>query len=60
MKFLELVNKRYSARSYKADKVEKEKIDYILECARRAPSAVNFQPWHFLVIRNEENRNKIQ
>lgn len=24
MKFLELVNKRYSARSYKADKVEKE------------------------------------
>ena len=60
MKFLELVNKRYSARSYKADKVEKEKIDYILECVRRAPSAVNCQPWHFLIIRNEENRNKIQ
>lgn len=60
MNFLDIVNKRYSARSYKADKVENEKVDYILECARRAPSAVNFQPWHFLVVRNDENRLKVQ
>ena len=60
MDFLELAKNRFSLRKFSDKKVEKEKIDYILECARRAPSAVNFQPWHFLIIRNEENRNKIQ
>ncbi len=60
MDFLELTQKRFSARSYKSDPVEQEKINYLLECARRAPSAVNFQPWHFLVIKSEEQRKKVQ
>lgn len=50
MNFLELVKARYSARRYAARQVETEKLDYILECARLAPSAVNFQPWRFRVI----------
>ena len=41
MDFLELTKKRYSVRSYTSQEVEKEKLDYILECARYAPSAVN-------------------
>ncbi len=59
MKFLELVKKRYSARSYTFDTVEQEKLDYILECARFAPSAVNYQPWKFIVVKSEENRRKL-
>ena len=39
MIFLELVKNRYSCRAYKSINVEKEKLDYILECVRFAPSA---------------------
>ena len=47
MNFLELVKNRYSCRAYKSLEVEKEKLDYIMECVRLAPSAVNKQPWLF-------------
>ena len=57
--FLELVKARYSARAYSDRVVEQEKIDYILECARLAPSAVNFQPWRFIVVESEEKRTAL-
>lgn len=60
MNFLELVKSRYSARNYKPDRIEQEKIDYIIECARFAPSAVNYQPWHFIIVKSEEQRHKLQ
>ena len=41
MSFLELVEKRYSCRSYQPQSVEQAKLDYIMECVRLAPSAVN-------------------
>ncbi|MBQ3260663.1 MAG: nitroreductase family protein [Alistipes sp.] len=58
--FLDLVEARYSSRSYSDRKVESEKIDYILECARLAPSAVNFQPWRFLIVESEQKRQLLQ
>lgn len=60
MNFLELTKKRFSARNYKSDMVEQEKLDYIIECARRAPSAVNYQPWQFIVVKSEDQRRKVQ
>lgn len=60
MDFLELVRKRFSARSYTSDKVEQDKMDYIIECARLAPSAVNYQPWHFIVVGSEEQKQKLR
>lgn len=60
MDFLELVRKRSSVRSYQAKEIEAEKLEYILECARIAPSACNKQPWHFFVIRGEEGKEKIK
>ena len=56
---LELIEARYSARAYSDRKVEQEKIDYILECARLAPSAVNFQPWRFILVESEEKRKAL-
>ena len=56
---LELIETRYSARSYSDMVVEQEKIDYILECARLAPSAVNFQPWKFIIVESEEKRTAL-
>lgn len=59
MNLRELCESRYSARSYLEKEIEKEKIDYILECARLAPSAANFQPWLFYVVTAKEVREEI-
>jgi len=49
--FLELVKLRQSDRAYDATRpVEQEKLDYILEAARLAPSACDAQPWKFVVV----------
>lgn len=60
MDFLELTKERYSVRSYTSKEVEKEKLDYILECARYAPSAVNKQPWQFIVVQNDLKKKELQ
>lgn len=56
MDFLELVSERYSVRKYEQRGIEKEKLDYVLECARLAPLAVNRQPWKLIVAQSEEAR----
>lgn len=45
MNILELSEKRFSARKYTAEPVAQSDLDYIMECVRLAPSAVNKQPW---------------
>lgn len=60
MTFKDLAQRRFSLRIYKEQAVEKEKIDYILDCARLAPSAANFQPWHFYVITSEADKLEVQ
>ena len=50
MDFLELCEKRYSCRKYLEKGVEREKIERCLEASRLAPSAVNAQPWSFIVV----------
>jgi nitroreductase len=52
--FLEIARKRYSCRNYDSRPVEQEKLELILEAGRVAPSAVNFQPWLFYVIRETD------
>ena len=54
MNLLELISRRRSVRHYAAKPVEEDKIDYLLACARLAPSACNRQPWRLLVVRSEE------
>lgn len=57
--FLNLVAERYSCRSYKNKPVAKELIIKILETARLAPSAVNKQPWKFLVLDTPELKQAV-
>lgn len=59
MTFLELAKKRYSVRNYLDKPVEKEKLMYVLEAGRVAPSAANFQPWHFIVFTGGEKKKRI-
>ena len=47
---IETIMTRTSIRQYKDQPVEQEKIDIMLKAAMAAPTAVNLQPWHFIVI----------
>ncbi|WP_321282031.1 nitroreductase family protein [Marinifilum fragile] len=53
-----IIENRYSVRSYQQKEVEKEKLIKILEAGQLAPSAVNNQPWHFIVVREPNNHAK--
>lgn len=57
---LTLARFRCSVRDYSERVPENEKLEYILEVARLAPSAVNYQPWRFLVVRSQEGRLNMQ
>lgn len=59
MEFSELAKKRYSVRSYNGKKVEKEKLEKILEAAHVAPTAANLQPVRLLVIQQAEGLEKL-
>lgn len=59
MEFLELARNRYSCRNYASRPVESWKLDKVLEAGRIAPSAVNYQPWHFYVIQGEKELGRI-
>lgn len=50
MAAIENIMTRTSIRQYKDQPVEQEKIDIMLKAAMAAPTAVNLQPWHFIVI----------
>lgn len=52
MSFLELALKRSSVRAYTTDPVPEDLLQKVLEAGRIAPSAANFQPWHFIVVRD--------
>lgn len=53
MEFFDLIKTRRSVRRYKTQPVNKEDILKILDAANWAPSAMNRQPWEFLVISGE-------
>lgn len=59
MNFLELVKRRKSTRRYAATPVSREVIARCLEAAQLAPSACNSQPWYFIVIDDEDLKNKV-
>jgi len=56
---LELVNKRRSIRRFKPDPIPDEYVDKIIEVARWAPSGFNSQPWEFVVVKNQEYKDRI-
>lgn len=46
----ECIMTRVSVRAYTADKVSETQIEKMLRAGMAAPSAVNKQPWHFIVV----------
>ncbi len=59
MNFEKLIKVRESCRNFTGEKVERETLIKIIEMATMAPSACNSQPWHFVVVDDEELVSKI-
>ena len=59
MEFEEVIRKRISVRKFSDRKLEKEKLDKILEAGRLAPTAKNNQPIKIYVVKSDEGINKI-
>ncbi len=51
---IENIMTRTSIRQFKAQPVEQDKVDILLKAAMAAPTALNLQPWHFIVINDKE------
>ena len=56
---LEAIQTRVSVRQFTGEKLSDEQIEKLLRAAMAAPSAMNKQPWQFVVITNEELLAKI-
>jgi len=59
MELQDAIEKRQSIRKYKDGGVPKEHILEIIRAASLAPSGKNIQNWHFVVIANEDLKQKI-
>jgi nitroreductase len=44
------VRSRRNVRQYTEQPITRDELDQILEAGRRAPSSMNWQPWHFVVV----------
>ena len=54
MDILEAIFTRRSIRKFTGEPVTEDQLNLILKAGFHAPSAHNRQPWHFVVIRDEE------
>ena len=52
--------KRKSIRKFLDKEIEDEKIERLLKAGMQAPSAMNSQPWEFIVIKDKKNIKKIE
>lgn len=60
MNILDLIQKRYTAKKYNADKaIPQEKIEELKEILRLTPSSINIQPWKFTFVQNPEIKAKL-
>lgn len=58
--FKALATERYSVRKFDTKPVEQEKLDILLEAARLAPTAHNYQPQRLLVLNTTDSLNKLK
>jgi nitroreductase len=56
---MEAIKKRRSVRSYEEKPVPREILNAIIEAGNQAPSAMNSQPWRFVVVEQAELKKKL-
>lgn len=58
--FFTLVKERRAVRKFKKKEVPLELVEKIIEAGIWAPSAMNTQPWEFIVVRDPERKRKVR
>lgn len=56
---IETIYSRTSIRKYLDKTISDDKIEILLRAAMSAPSAVNKQPWHFVVVKDKKLLNEL-
>lgn len=51
---IETILNRNSIRKYTTEQIKDDELNLLIECASKAPSGHNCQPWHFTVIQNKK------
>jgi len=59
MGILRAIRNRRSVRSYKNEQIPFDSLSRVLEAARLAPSAMNYQPWRFIVVLSQDKKDMI-
>jgi len=59
MSLVDVVLNRRSVRRYEQKEIPKDVLNRILEAGRQAPSAMNRQPWHFIVLTDYEIKKEL-
>ncbi len=60
-KILDAYNFRHACKAFDTDKkIPAADFDFILETARLSPSSFGFEPWKFLVVQNQDLRDKLK
>lgn len=59
--FVEAMDFRHACKIFdETKKINDEELTYILEAGRKAPSSFGMEPWKFLVITNQELKEKLK
>ena len=59
MDFTTVIKTRRSVRAYSDKPIPDDVLGRILEAGRLAPSACNFQPWRFIVVKDAATRSQL-
>ena len=59
MDAIQAMKSRVSIRKYKNRPVPREVLEDIIDCGRLAPTGYNHQPWVFIVVTDQDIRNKV-
>lgn len=57
--FIETMKKRRSVRAYEPKPIPREMLNTIIEAGNEAPSAMNSQPWRFVVVEDPSAKKKL-
>ena len=56
---IDAIKKRRSVRAYESKPIPRDVLNMIIEAGNEAPSAMNSQPWRFVVIEDREAKKKL-
>lgn len=59
METMEALASRRNVRSYQGESLSQEDLAQILEAGRRAPSAMNWQPWDFVLVTDRQQLQEL-